>query len=72
VEGIVFGTPLPVAALEDLVQGKLWAATDSKRRPSKRAKDEADLLRLCETHPHLLPLIPAGMFARVDELRGTI
>ena len=68
-EAEVFGVRLPVAALEDLVQGKLWAATDSTRRSSKRAKDEADLLRICESYPHMLPQIPPGLFARIDQLR---
>jgi len=69
-EGELFGVHLPVAALEDLVQGKLWAATDPARRASKRAKDEADLVRICEKHPAMLPLIPAGLFARIDQLRN--
>ena len=69
-EAEVFGVLLPVAALEDLVQGKLWAATDSTRRASKRAKDEADLVRICESHPQVLPQIPIRLFARIDELRN--
>ncbi|MBE7504319.1 MAG: hypothetical protein HS113_29320 [Verrucomicrobiales bacterium] len=60
---------LPVAALEDPVQGKLWAATDRARRASKRAKDEADLVRICESHPRMLSLIPSGLLARIDQLR---
>ncbi|MCZ7641230.1 MAG: hypothetical protein M5U12_37370 [Verrucomicrobia bacterium] len=60
---------LPVAALEDLVQGKLWAATDPARRASKRAKDEADLVRFCESHPRMLSTIPPGLFARIDQRR---
>jgi hypothetical protein len=35
-----------VAALPDLFQGKLWAATDPERRPSKRFNDELDLVRI--------------------------
>jgi hypothetical protein len=69
VEAEIFGVRMPVAALADLVQGKLWAATDPARRASKRAKDEADLLRICESHPRMLSLIPAGLFARMDQLR---
>jgi len=69
-EAELFGVRLPVATLEDLVQGKLWAATDPARRASKRAKDEADLVRICESHPHLLPLISPGLFARIDQLRN--
>lgn len=65
----VFGVQLPVAALEDLVQGKLWAATDPTRRPSKRQKDRLDLTRICESHPHIIAMIPAGLIPEVDELR---
>src|SRR5580704_12890954 len=32
----VLGVRLPVAAIEDILQGKIWAVTDPKRRPSKR------------------------------------
>lgn len=70
VEGVVFGVALPVASLPDIVQGKLWAATDPARRSSERAKDEADLVRIWESHPHVLPLIPPGTFARIDQLRN--
>lgn len=68
-EAEVFGVQMPVAALEDLVQGKLWAATDPGRRASKRAKDEADLIRICESYPRILSQIPPGLFARIDQLR---
>ncbi len=67
----VFGVRLPVAALDDLVQGKLWAVSDPQRRASKRAKDEADLVRICEDHPRVLSLIPPGLLARVDLLRNS-
>jgi hypothetical protein len=65
----LFGVEMPVACLADLVQGKLWAATDPARRASKRAKDEADLVRLCESHPQVIALIPPGLIPKVDELR---
>lgn len=70
VSGVVLGFEMPVASLPDLVQGKLWAANDPARRASKRAKDEADLVRICESRSEILSLIPAGLFARIDELRG--
>lgn len=54
----VLGYVLPVAALEDVLQGKLWAYADTERRPSKRQKDLADILRLVESHPHLAHLLP--------------
>ncbi len=69
VEGELFGVRLPISALEDLVQGKLWAVTDPSRRASKRAKDRADLIRICESCPQVIALIPPGLVSEVDELR---
>jgi len=54
----VLGVPARVAALEDIVQGKLWAYLDPQRRMTKRKKDELDLLRLGEAFPHLRKLYP--------------
>src|SRR5215208_4736526 len=34
----VLGVLLPVARVEDLLQGKVWAVMDETRRPSKRQK----------------------------------
>jgi Nucleotidyl transferase AbiEii toxin, Type IV TA system len=61
----VLGVPLPVASVEDLLQGKLWAATDPTRRPSKRQKDLADIARLLETDPALRERVPADVLARL-------
>ena len=61
---------MPVAALDDLVQGKLWAAMDTTRRASKRQKDRLDLTRICESHPRIIPLIPLGLIPEVDQLRN--
>ncbi len=57
----VLGYDIPVAALEDVFQGKLWAFSDPARRPSKRQKDWADIMRLAETHPHLIALLPNSL-----------
>ena len=54
----VLGQEIPVAALEDLVQGKIWAWQDQGRRLTKRKKDELDLLRLAEAYPHLTSSMP--------------
>lgn len=62
---VVLGYALPVAALEDVLQGKVWAFSDPDRRASKRQKDLADILRLVETHPHLLALLPEPLRERV-------
>jgi len=54
----VLGYRLRVAAIEDVLQGKLWAYADSARRGSKRQKDLADILRLVEAHPELADRLP--------------
>jgi hypothetical protein len=45
------GRCLPVAAIEGVLQGKVWAALDETRRPSKRQKDLADIARIIEAYP---------------------
>ena len=57
----VMGYEMKVAALEDVLLGKVWAYSDSERRPSKRQKDLADIYRLVETHPHLQKLLPESI-----------
>jgi len=54
----VLGYPMPVADAEDVLLGKVWAALDETRRPSKRQKDLADILRLVESRPALAARIP--------------
>jgi hypothetical protein len=49
----VLGLDLPVATLRDVLDGKVWAALDSSRRPSKRQKDLADASRILEHFPEL-------------------
>ena len=69
VPGKVLGYEMPVVSLPDLIQGKLWAATDPARRATKRQKDRLDLTRLCERHPSLINSIPPGLIPEIDELR---
>ena len=61
----VLGLPLPVAAVEDVLRGKVWAAQAPKRRPSKRQKDLADISRLLEAHPELRRSVPPDVLARL-------
>jgi hypothetical protein len=61
----VLGFDLPVAAIEDVLQGKVWAATDQSRRPSKRQKDLADIMRLVESDAALIARLPAELKARL-------
>jgi hypothetical protein len=62
----VLGMPLPVAAIEDLLQGKVWAATDPTRRPSKRRKDLLDIERLVESYAYLRDRVPADLLSRLE------
>ena len=64
-ERTVLGVTLPVAAIEDLLQGKVWAAQDQERRASKRQKDLADIARLIEVRPDLRSLVPDSVRARL-------
>ena len=61
----VLGFQLPVASVEDKLQGKIWAALDPARPPSKRQKDFADIARLIETYPHLRQKLPEDVLARL-------
>ena len=61
----ILGVRLPVATIEDVLQGKVWAASDPARRASKRLKDLADIARLLEVAPHLRPLVPTEILAKL-------
>jgi hypothetical protein len=61
----VLGLSLPVATVEDVLQGKLWAVQDPGRRPSKRQKDLADIARLLEAYPALRERVPQEVLARL-------
>ena len=61
----VLGLELPVARVEDVLQGKVWAALDPARRGSKRQKDLADIARLVETHPALRSRVPREILDRL-------
>lgn len=54
----VLGLELPVASIEDVLQGKIWAVTDPQRRGSKRQKDLADIARILEKYPELRAQVP--------------
>ncbi|MFO3797400.1 MAG: nucleotidyl transferase AbiEii/AbiGii toxin family protein, partial [Anaerolineales bacterium] len=66
IETEVLGMKLPVARLEDVLQGKIWAALDPERRGSKRQKDLADIARLIEHYPHLRDRVPPEILARLE------
>jgi hypothetical protein len=57
----VLGTQMTVAAVEDVLQGKIWAASDPDRRETKRRKDLLDIARIVEAFPHLRERVPASL-----------
>ncbi len=59
----VMGYSMKVSAIEDVLQGKVWAYLDEQRRKSKRQKDLADIFRLVEAYPHLKDLLPESLKA---------
>src|SRR5262245_27581327 len=63
----VLGLQLPVAAVEDVLQGKVWAAQDPTPRRSKRGKDLNDILRLVEAYPRLKDRVPSDVLAQIPQ-----
>jgi Nucleotidyl transferase AbiEii toxin, Type IV TA system len=61
----VLGLPLPVASIDDVLSGKIWAAQDPERRASKRRKDLLDIERLIEAHPRLRSQVPQDLLSRL-------
>ena len=61
----VLGLDLPVARIDDVLQGKLWAVSDPQRRGSKRQKDLADIARLLEVEPRLKVNVPQPILDRL-------
>jgi hypothetical protein len=57
----VLGYKMPIAHIEDVLQGKIWAALDESRRASKRQKDLADIMRLIESRKSLAALVPQAL-----------
>ena len=62
----VLGLSLPVAMIEDILQGKVWAALDVTRRPSKRRKDLLDIERIVEAYPDLRAQVPPDILDRLQ------
>lgn len=61
----ILGYRVPVAAIKDVFQGKIWAAEDDTRRPSKRQKDLADIMRLIEKDQRLTVMLPDTLRRRL-------
>jgi hypothetical protein len=60
----VLGLPLPVASIEDVLQGKIWAASDPTGKGSTHRKDLLDIDRILETHPQLRVRVPRQILER--------
>ncbi len=61
----VLGLRLPVASIEDVLLGKVWAALDPEGRASKRRKDLLDIERILEARPELRERVPQEILARL-------
>ena len=57
---------LEVADVADILQGKIWAASDPTRRGSKRLKDFADIARVLESYPELTERVPREIRERLN------
>jgi len=63
----VLSERVPVASLSNIVRGKIWAWSDHKRRPTKRKKDELDLMRILEAYPETRGMMPPEICEQVPE-----
>jgi hypothetical protein len=63
----VLGEQVPVASLPNIVRGKIWAWSDQERRPTKRKKDELDLMRILEAHEELREMMPREIGEQVPK-----
>ncbi len=61
----VLGLAMPVASLEDVLRGKVWAAQDPTQQASKRQKDLADIARLLDAYPILRDQVPEDVLAQL-------
>jgi hypothetical protein len=61
----VLGMNVPVATLQNIVRGKVWAWQDTNGRLSKRKKDELDLIRIAEAYPDTRRLIPENIIEQL-------
>jgi hypothetical protein len=62
----VLGYWMAVAALEDVLTGKIWAYCDEQRRRSKRQKDLADIFRILDAHPEMKGRLPPEIASQAE------
>jgi hypothetical protein len=63
----VLGYTMKVAKIEDVLQGKIWAYSDTARRKSKRQKDLADIFRIIENFPELKSALPPAIREELEK-----
>jgi hypothetical protein len=61
----VLGFTLQVAAVEDVLLGKVWAFLDEARQGSRRQEDLVDISRLIEAYPSLRARVPREVLERL-------
>ncbi|HKP46075.1 MAG TPA: hypothetical protein VJT50_05700 [Pyrinomonadaceae bacterium] len=62
----VLGQKVPVASLENVVRGKIWAWSGDSPRLSKGKKDELDLIRIAEKYPELRRAMPPQIIQQLE------
>jgi hypothetical protein len=62
----VLGMNLPVAVIEDVLEGKVWAASDQTRRATQKRKDLLDIERILEAYPKLRGRVPAEILGQLS------
>jgi len=63
----ILGYQMMVASLKDVLTGKVWAYSDKQRRPSKRQKDLADIMRIIESFPEQKTKLPESMINIINK-----
>jgi hypothetical protein len=58
-----------VASIEDVLQGKIWSASDLDPRATTRRKDLLDITGILEANPQFKSYVPPGN--RLSGRRGT-
>lgn len=62
----VLGYRMKVAAIGDVLRGKVWAYSDATRRATKRYKDFTDIARLVEVRPELADHLPEAIRGELE------
>jgi hypothetical protein len=62
------GLNLPVAEIDDVLQGKIWAASDPIQRPAERRKDLLDIERILEAFPRLRASVPDQILRQISDV----